>query len=64
VLRPAGAAGRPGGGRRGQEMRSTVFWRGSHRVGDPLYRGDGEGFLVHVEKNEGIGNLLEILSPV
>jgi hypothetical protein len=42
-----------------------VFWRGSHRVGDPLYRGDGEEFLVHEEKNDGIGNLLEmVLSPV
>jgi hypothetical protein len=24
------AVGRPGGGRRGLEMRSTVFWSGSH----------------------------------
>jgi hypothetical protein len=27
-----------------------------------LRRGDGEGFLVHGEKNEGIGNLLEMVS--
>jgi hypothetical protein len=27
-----------------------------------LRRGDGEGFLAHGEKNEGIGNLLEMVS--
>jgi hypothetical protein len=27
-----------------------------------LYRGDGEGFLVHGEKMEGIGKLLEMVS--
>jgi hypothetical protein len=32
---------------------------------DPLYRGDGERFLVHRGKKEGIGKLLEtISSPV
>jgi hypothetical protein len=58
VLRPAGAAGETG--RRAAVARDAIYsvleWvpqsRGWGR--DPLYRGDGEEFLVHGEK-EGRG---------
>jgi hypothetical protein len=33
------------------------FWSGPHRI-----RGGGEGFLVHGEKRERIGKLLEMVS--
>jgi hypothetical protein len=52
---------------RGDAIYSIFEWvprfRGWRR--DPLYRGNGEGFLVHGEKREGYRDLLEkVSSPI
>jgi hypothetical protein len=64
AARPAAAAGRDEwgrcGGRRGRVGLTDRGWRKGS-----LYRGDGEGFLAHGDKERGaIGDLLRRFHPL